>query len=73
MWQVSLPRQCVVFQDAMQHKLQQAVQREKQTAEETQRNAVSQLNMKLQLATQQLADAQQATRTAQLEVDSLRA
>ncbi|DBA74240.1 TPA: hypothetical protein ACH3X1_011028 [Trebouxia sp. C0004] len=57
--------------DAVQREMQQAVQREKHRGEAEQRAAVSQLDLQLQQATQQLADARKATHTAQLEVDSL--
>ncbi len=56
----------------MQREMQQAVQREKHRGEAEQRAAVSQLNLQLQQATQELADARKATHTAQLEVDSLK-
>ena len=56
----------------MQREMQQAVQREKHRGEAEQRAAVSQLNLQVQQATQELADARKATRTAQLEVDSLK-
>lgn len=60
------------LQDATQRELQQAVQREKQRGEAEQRAAVSQLDLQLQQATQQLADARKATHTAQVEIDSLK-
>lgn len=67
---VSAPK-CIV-QDTVQRQWQQAVQHEKQKGESEQRAAVSQHNLQLQQATQQLADARKATHTAQLEVDSLK-
>ena len=67
---VSAPK-CIV-QDTVQRQWQQAVQHEKQKGESEQRAAVSQLNLQLQQATQQLADARKATHTAQLEVDSVK-
>ena len=48
------------------------MQQERQKGEAEQRAAVNQLNLQLQQATQQLADARKTTHTAQLEVDSLR-
>ena len=61
-----------LLQDSVQREMQQAMQREKHRGESEQRAAVSQLNLQLQQATQQLADARKATHTAQLEADSLK-
>lgn len=58
--------------DAVQREMQQAVQHEKHRGESEQHAAVTQLNLQLQQATQQLADARKATHTAELEVDSLK-
>ena len=62
---------CFAVQVAAQQELQQAVQRERQKGAFEQQAAVNQLNLQLQQATQQLADARKDAHTAQLDVDSL--
>ena len=69
---MKLSRRVWLLQDAVQREMQQALQHEKHKGESEQRAAVSQLNLQLQQATQELADARKATLTAQLEVDSLK-
>ena len=59
-------------QSAMQQRLQQAVQDQKQKGEAEQRAAVSQLDLELRQARQQLVDARREASDAKLEVDALR-
>lgn len=65
--------QCIVgLQNAMQQKLQQAVQDQKQKGEAEQGAAVSQLDLELRQARQQLVDARREATDARLEIDHLK-
>lgn len=60
------------LQNAMQQKLQKAVQDQKQKGEAEQRAAVSQLDLELRQARQQLVDARREANDSRLEVDHLK-
>lgn len=60
------------LQNAMQQKLQQAVQDQKQKGEAEQRAAVSQVDLELRQARQQLIDARREAADSRLEVDRLK-
>lgn len=62
----------VGLQSAMQQKLQQAVQDQKQKGEAEQRAAVSQVDLELRQARQQLIDARREAADSRLEVDRLK-
>ena len=61
-----------LVQDAMQQRLQQDLQHEKQKGEADQKAAVSQYSLELQQTRQQLTDAKREANTLKLEVDSLK-
>lgn len=70
MW---LKGRCVAgLQNAMQQKLQKAVQDQKQKGEAEQRAAVSQLDLELRQARQQLVDARREANDSRLEIDHLK-
>ena len=56
----------------MQQKLQQGVQDQKQKSEAEQRAAVSQLDLELRQARQQLVDARREANDSRLETDHLK-
>ena len=56
----------------MQQKLQKAVQDQKQKGEAEQRAAVSQLDLELRQARQQLVDARREANDSRLEIDHLK-